>query len=381
MRIWSSTRVCAMPELPDQQGEAEISFLTQPRVVISGYYGFDNLGDELILHVFIEQLKQRNAHVTVLSNNPAKTASLYGVEAIHRLNLLQILDALGRSHLFISGGGGLFQDATGPGSSVYYGGLIGLAHFFQIPVCFLGQGVGPLTGGFARNMTRLALGRCDAVTVRDEASAELVAELTGHEPALTGDPVWLLNMPRHIPADDAATWHIGISLRPWPDLTEDRLKALAQTITRLVAGAKRPVRLMLFPFQPKKDHPVLERFRQYATETGITDIRMVPQEDILHELPHCHLLFGMRLHSLILGILSDVAVYGLIYDPKVRQLLKTLRLQGCEVNDIGQLKEADLAEYFNHYPDVNIDMLRNQAYLSFEILDRVLEDKVSEYLI
>src|SRR5207249_2201121 len=34
-----------------------------PRVIISGYYGFDNLGDELILRVLIEELKSHKIHI------------------------------------------------------------------------------------------------------------------------------------------------------------------------------------------------------------------------------------------------------------------------------------------------------------------------------
>ena len=169
-----------------------------------------------------------------LTNNPARTGRLYGVEAIHRMSMLQIIDAMGSTHLFISGGGGLFQDATGPNSSLYYGGLIMLAGYFQIPVCFLGQGLGPLNGGLSRWMTRNALERCDAVTVRDEGSAMLVQELTGREPALVADPVWLLNMPKQRP-QGGDTWQIGVSLRPWGQLTDERLKGFVRTLAELVA--------------------------------------------------------------------------------------------------------------------------------------------------
>ena len=45
------------------------------RVLVAGYYGFDNLGDELILAALTERLKERygNPHITVLSAAPAQS--------------------------------------------------------------------------------------------------------------------------------------------------------------------------------------------------------------------------------------------------------------------------------------------------------------------
>ncbi|MBY0405121.1 MAG: hypothetical protein K2X66_14570, partial [Cyanobacteria bacterium] len=67
-------------------------------IVISGYYGFDNLGDELILQVFTQQLMNgqynQPVSITVLSKNPEKTAQKYGVSAINRMGFKEIYHAL-----------------------------------------------------------------------------------------------------------------------------------------------------------------------------------------------------------------------------------------------------------------------------------------------
>jgi hypothetical protein len=52
------------------------------RVLLAGYFGYDNLGDELILHVWVRELKARGCHVTVLSHQPEVTAQRYGVTAL-----------------------------------------------------------------------------------------------------------------------------------------------------------------------------------------------------------------------------------------------------------------------------------------------------------
>ncbi|MEB3285980.1 MAG: polysaccharide pyruvyl transferase CsaB [Vampirovibrionales bacterium] len=359
----------------------------RPRVVISGYYGFNNLGDELILHVLVEQLKKRNLDVLVLSNTPEETERKYGVRAVSRNQPMAVVNAISQAHLFISGGGGLFQDATGPMSVLYYGGLIGLARFFEIPVCFIGQGLGPLNRPFSKAVTQKALQWSSLVTVRDEASAQLVEELTGERPHLVMDPVWLLDLPSKKPVlNETTPWRVGISLRPWGALSESRIDALAKCLEKLAARSTRKMHFSLLPFQQAHDKPVLELFADKISALGLTDWEMVDPAHLLNVIPQCHLLFGMRFHSLILGILSDVSVFGLVYDPKVRQLIDVLGLEGIDIAEMGALggdsQVAQLQTYFNHYPEVTLTRLRQGAYRNFEVLDELLSrQNFSEFVL
>ena len=54
------------------------------KILISGYYGFDNFGDDAILHVIVSELKKHlvNPKITVISNNPIKTRKIYAVDSI-----------------------------------------------------------------------------------------------------------------------------------------------------------------------------------------------------------------------------------------------------------------------------------------------------------
>ena len=45
------------------------------KVVISGYYGFDNFGDDAILSVLCDKLKALHADITVISSNPNKNST------------------------------------------------------------------------------------------------------------------------------------------------------------------------------------------------------------------------------------------------------------------------------------------------------------------
>ena len=365
------------------------------KVLISGYYGFDNLGDELILQVLTEQLKtlggRPGIQIVALSQNPEKTARQYGVEAIPRTSLPQIMQAMTGASLFISGGGGLFQDATGPLSTVYYGGLIHLARLRNVPVCFWAQGVGPLNGSLSRRMTASALRRCRAITVRDEKSAALVRDLTGLKPEITADPVWLLQTkpPMQDPVmtlsarqNSVTPWRIGISLRPWPELTETRLQALVHHLIAMADQAGCPVKFRLLPFQQEEDTALLEAFAARLTQAQELDSRMsthlISAASVLETINQCDVIIGMRFHSLILGLLHQIPIYGLVYDPKVASLLEMFNLMGTPVHALETLQSKDMLAYFENYPTVDLQPMKLQSQRNFEILQQLLDLPILE---
>lgn len=362
-----------------------------PSVLISGYYGFENLGDELILKVLVDELKARQVKITVLSQNPQKTAADYGVKAIKRTSFIDVVDALASTNLFISGGGGLFQDVTGPMSAVYYGGLIHLARFFDVPVVFWAQGVGPLQRKFSQSMTASALKKCEKITVRDEKSAALVESLIGEKPEITADPVWLLKLSKPKPSkakQDAKKsgkkaghssenakmpWCVGLSLRPWPELTADKLEALADCLNALAEQRDGPVQFKLLPFQKKEDTELLAGFaKRLATNHRIT-VEMVEPMAVLEAVGTCNVLLGMRFHSLILGLLYGVPVYGLTYDPKVASLLSMFNLKGTSIATLKTISPDGLNAAFAQYPEIDLKPFREQSRKNMSVLEQLLK--------
>ena len=67
------------------------------RILISGYLGFDNFGDEALLHVLIKDLLDAGIlrqNITVISKNPNATKRAHNVNSINRWNVLSIVSAL-----------------------------------------------------------------------------------------------------------------------------------------------------------------------------------------------------------------------------------------------------------------------------------------------
>ncbi len=166
------------------------------KVCISGYYGFDNVGDEAILLSMIENLRQEfpDIEIAVLSDKPAETAAEYGVEAYDRWKWGQIHKAIMASDILLSGGGGLLQDATGKKSIMYYTHIMKMAMRRKRPVFIFSQGVGPVTDSWNQSRIAKVLRKAAKITVRDDESADLLHSwgLRRGRIRVTADPVLLL---------------------------------------------------------------------------------------------------------------------------------------------------------------------------------------------
>src|SRR5688500_901706 len=156
------------------------------RVLIAGYYGARNLGDEAILGALLQGLAGAPATVTVLSHDPAATASTHGVAACG-WDTAALVAAVADAEVVVLGGGGLLQDYWGSRTEDLFGRRQGgLAAYASVPLLAraLGKpamlyavGVGPLRTAEGRELARTAAAAVDVATVRDEESRDLLAAI------------------------------------------------------------------------------------------------------------------------------------------------------------------------------------------------------------
>ncbi len=305
---------------------------SQPLVLVSGYYGFGNLGDEAILEELTNELKKLvlPSQIIVLSNDPEQTKKSFGVESLSRWKPLDFLSLLPRTALFISGGGGLFQDATGMKSAVFYGCQILLAKFLGRKIYIYAQGIGPLRSGGAQALARLSLSQAAFTTVRDQDSHNLLSKW--HiDSALTADPVWCLEqtaMPKATQKQIDSLkgkpgLKVGLSLRTAPNFNDQQLLSLFSAMDQ---GLPPETSLLLLPLQNNQDMEPLNRFAEIWRQKG-RSAEFLQTEAIerpsqwLAILSQLDLLVGMRLHALIMALKSGLPVVGIAYDPKVRHVL------------------------------------------------------------
>lgn len=302
-------------------------------VLISGYYGFGNLGDEAILESIIRELEKSVAKdkIVVLSNDPQTHKEIYGVEAVNRWKAASLLKLLPKAKLFISGGGGLFQDTNSPGSTLYYGGQIALARAFGAHPIIFAQGLGPLDSETGKVATRLAAKLSQDITVRDKASLAML-ENWKIKAELTADPVWTLDetalpdgVRRQIDSiRNGNRLIVGLSLRNSHNFSESRRAILLSVLLKTLP---KDAALVLLPLQKEQDLPQLEPFLEAWTQAGrqgmildTADLKRPSQwVSLMRQLD---LVVAMRLHALIFALKEGIPVLGLTYDAKVEHVLR-----------------------------------------------------------
>jgi polysaccharide pyruvyl transferase CsaB len=297
------------------------------RILVSGYYGFGNAGDEAILDALAAGLPEHR--LTVLSGDPAATRAEHGLEAIPRQSLRHVLAAVRAADLVVSGGGSLLQDATGPRSIPYYLGILWLARLMRRPFVVYAQGVGPVRSPLRFRMLRL-LDHAQAITVRDQASAALLRKAGIRRPPLevTADAALALPRPQRDP-DRSALRRLdlpgkapvfALSVRRWQgDGFVAAVAAAADGMLRRFGGS-----VVLVPMQFPEDVAACEVVRARMREPAAVLSRRLPTAQLLELFACFDLVVGMRLHALIFAVLAGAAPVGLSYDPKVDAFLHAI---------------------------------------------------------
>lgn len=343
------------------------------QAVVCGYYGMGNGGDEALLVSLLQMLPERVTPI-VLSGNPRETSRRYGVESCDRRSGLAILRALRSSQLFIWGGGSLMQDITSFASPFYYGGLMALAQQQGLKTVAWAQGIGPLKRPLTRWITKQVLLGCEAVSVRDYASARLVSQW-GISPLVAPDPVWALEA---LPVKDL--WElpaprVAVNLRPHPQLTPQRLAILTQALIDFQKATKTCI--LLVPFQASQDLAIARSIA--ARLPGSHQIVSLEDPRQLKGLFRgVEMTIGMRYHSLIMAAAEDCRCFALSYDPKVSRLMEETDLPGWEIaempDDPNLISTAWLEHYANGEPlsKDRIQFLLDRALMHRELLNRAI---------
>ena len=354
--------------------------------MISGYYGFGNLGDEALLDVIVGRLRARYPHGTidVLSADPPATAARLGVTATPRADVAAIGRAIERADVVLSGGGGLLQNITSLRSLLYYAGIIRRATRAHKPTMIFAQSVGPLDV-LGRAVVRVCCGGIAAATVRDERSRALLAPLVPNVTVeRTADPVFAFEPPDE-PLDLRAEGLAGpgplavVSVRRWQH-RESTIANVAAIVDRL--AEEHGVGVAFLPLGGPPDADVSTAIIRRAKSTPV----LLPEPTLAQAaqiIGRASLVIGMRLHALIIAARLGVPFAAIPYDPKVTSLLSDLAYPlpplfapGESVAMSVLLRRADDAwlqrdELAAHLRAV-VPETRRRAERNFDILDELV---------
>lgn len=296
--------------------------MTQRRrfdVLLAGYFGFGNFGDEALLASAVGLLEGAGIdrdRICVLSNDTDRTINSLSVISVNRWKVAEVVKAALSSRSFLMPGGGLFQDASSIRSCAYYWGAVKIARACGCTAWAMGQSFAPLTSARARMLAVSAARSFRYLAVRDEISAHLL-ERYNVPVEVVPDTAWALDFR---PAAVDSSGPMLFNIRPTVYCSE--------SLARIADAARIASQTSAL------------RYAALAPEDGELIVEMqergsLPRSDIVHirtpiefmnAASGCSAAIGMRFHFALFSHALGLPVSVSSYDPKVRSLASDLHI-------------------------------------------------------
>ncbi|WP_028828936.1 polysaccharide pyruvyl transferase CsaB [Proteocatella sphenisci] len=368
------------------------------KILLSGYFGFDNVGDEAILSAMVKGIRKEMAdsELVAMSANPELTARKNGIRAIDRMSIFAILKEMKNTDLFISGGGSLFQDVTSKRSILYYLGVVYLAKvIFRKKVMIYSQGIGPVNDPKNRRRMAKLFKKLDLINVRDNQSKlELNSMGVRENIRVSTDSVFSLEKPDHVIGSeilsnygvDTTKMTLGVSVRNWKDHTAKIVEEVAKTIEAL---KDKDMNVVILPFHFPDDLELSEKIHDKLNMKDLGAIKvytiknLMGEHEFLSVMSNMDIMLSMRLHGLIFATVCNAYPIGISYDPKIQSLLEEMgREKALEVEDIDANILVEQLEYaMNNLEDLKektadtAHMMREKALLNNKMVKELLTDE------
>lgn len=344
-------------------------------LLIAGYHGFGNCGDEAILKAMTTNIREiaDDVDITALSHNPEFTKTEYGVKSVQRFNVIQVLSAIKNSDIVLSGGGTLLQNGTSTRSLLYYLGLIKVAKLFRKKVMLYANGIGPVTGGLNQRLVSSVINTVDVITLREKLSEADLRSIGVSNPnvTVTADAAFKLESIDDEKAEELliaegfeerGKERVGVSVRAWSKAKygDDYISKLAKACDNIADEGKE---IIFIPMQYPNDIAVSKKVSSMMKNKSYILTKRYTPAEMLGIVGRVDVMVSMRLHTLIFAAVKNIPMVGIIYDPKIEYYLKELNMP--EGGDVRKEK-------------IDSDKITKITFDIFENMDkykRVLESK------
>ncbi|MGV8146115.1 MAG: polysaccharide pyruvyl transferase CsaB [Alkaliphilus sp.] len=335
------------------------------KILIFGYYGFQNLGDEAILQAIIEQLKSLSVEnkITVLTYKAEDTKKSFDVNTVSRNDFRGLIKTIKEVDVVISGGGSILQDVTSSRSLMYYLTIILMSKIFSKKVMFYANGFGPINKGLNRIIAAYIINKVDVITVRDYKSKELMQAMgVKNNIIVTADATFSLKLLEE--RERGQLWDeigidntrktIGISVRKWKKL-KDYKKIIAKMGDYL---SKLNYQIVFIPMQHPNDVEISKEIATMMESKSVVLEKKYTANELISIIENLEMLIGMRLHSLIFAAIAGVPMVGVEYDPKIKSFIDDFeQLSAGAVESLEFISFCTAVENTLHHRDEIVEKL------------------------
>jgi polysaccharide pyruvyl transferase WcaK-like protein len=326
-----------------------------PGVLIMGWYGKETTGDKAILASLLQNIAGQPVRILKSSYDvdySQQTLSEIDAPAVRCLpnDIASFLEALDGVDVVVIGGGPLMES----GQMVEWSRRVAIAKSLGKKIMVYGCGVGPLHSGEARQHVAHILSLADGITLRDPIAVANAIQLgiPADRITLAADPALGLSVgsPRSA-MRSTQTLRIGLSLRRLSKHyaptgktieTTSREHAFHDAVRCAVRGVlqNHESQIVLVPMQlhPSDDDRLVLR-SLHAALLHDPRISLIEQYSspaaLLDHFETFDFFVGMRFHSVVFSLLSQVPLVAIDYDSqggKVTGLMHAMGLAEFVIN-------------------------------------------------
>ena len=294
-------------------------------IVLCGYYGFDNLGDDALLSSAISYLRKKypTKKISVICHSQKKISQKMGVRTVSRENIIATLREISGSEKLVLGGGSILQNSTSTRSLKYYCFLIRFAAKRGVKVELLSNGLGPIKGKRAEKTIKKALLECSRLSFRDKNSAAM-AERFGCDPekiSIEDDLSSRLSPcdPSHI---NRILSKLGLGeCRPLLVAVKGKTKRLTKKMIEeeISLQTKAGLYPIFIIMHAKEDKKISKRM---AKRCGGVCLDNISPRELISLCNRAEFAIGNRFHLLYLASSRGVPILPFGDDPKLISLIK-----------------------------------------------------------
>ncbi len=304
-------------------------------VMLAGYYGFNNSGDEALITAIIDSLRKENQALRILlvSKNPKAATEKYGVFSINRSDFLKIRKYMKLSRLFVYGGGSIIQDITSTQSLIYYSTLLAFAKSLGLKIMLYANGIGPITKKRNIPLAKAALQLCDVITLREEESLAVLTKLGIEEKEVILSCDATLSL---LPASkekikavctkeklDMGKKYFVLSFRYWKSMDPGFVPKIAAVIDSI--STSYGLTPLFVPMQYPDDATLCKEVMARLRVTAEIIKNELPVHELLGIIGLAEFVIAMRLHTLVYAFSVGKPLIGLVYDPKIKAFMEYIK--------------------------------------------------------
>jgi polysaccharide pyruvyl transferase WcaK-like protein len=375
------------------------------RIILAGYIGFGNCGDEAMLAGAIRWIRahEPDSEICVLSHHPEETAAAHGVRSLPALpfgRLLPVrtilrparwktLAALRRTDLVVwIAGSGIFSDARGCTIREFWP-LFSLLRRLARRFIFLSASVGPIEFPESADFIRRIADDADAFGVRDPDSCATLRAIVGDSPKIVPmadmalelaassaprlEALWreegLNPKARHLACCPIYFFQTAQQFAQAEAYQNQFIGAMAAALDELAGDGLTPV---LVPFQQGYDHEISQRIASRMSVKPILLRGGYAPEEMIGILGRMQAVIGVRFHSLVLAALARTPLVTIIYDDKSRGFVRDAGLEHLSMEYYAWRKEKPPLD------QERLVALVRQALREGEAIRRQLGEKVGQ---